>query len=162
MVRTVRQVSNRMGVPFVTIRDDKRLGRHLDGVDVLGSPPTTSAFLVLDRGVTKVVFDGKNLGALLHELVHGWMGVVSYNYDLDEGESGLMALQYAIIQKLGDEKIQQECRREFAFYIYGTEEVGNGPGFLRTQEWKEIVKNAKDRGLLDGEGNPIWTRERSH
>lgn len=135
---------------------------------VVGNNPTTVAALMgkcdsTDEDVC-IFYDPdqapkKLADPILHEVCHAVCGKLGF---VDEGDSGLMALQWALLQELeGDE--YRGAREDFASYgLTGnycgddSDAIGTGPGFQRSRAWKAVWRAAIEHGLILPDGRVVW------
>jgi len=112
---------------------------------VILTPPS---FIAGGDGLHKRV-SAEYAGEFLHELAHALAGPRSLE---DEDTSGLMGLEWALLQKLqGDE--YAHARRQWERYVLGGRDcIGPTDAFLDDPRWAECVAHAQAAGFLNADG----------
>jgi len=173
----IEDIAECMGIPLLRIQDAESSPDRWYA-DIARPPyPDRASSAIDDRGDIVILHHGEDLSdhavaeMVLHELMH--IRAASFT---DEGNSGLMALQYSCILLL-DADQRLSCREYFSEYgldwnipgsddtrfneVIGGCEIGppdapEAEFVFNSPQWQDIVRSAKRRGLIDANLAPIF------
>jgi hypothetical protein len=150
---TLVQILDCLGVPLV-------FGEPPLAAKPLGDPDASFAGVHEMDGVvgvwserTPAHWGAFDIDGVLHEAVHAVAGTSSF-----EDEGGAVVLQWLLIQEMDPEE-QRWAREEFGNYALLSGDIGDDNDFLSTEEWRLLVTQAVDQGLVVRRGSdlhPVW------
>ena len=144
---TVLQLARKY-LPVIPLRRGQPYPDYSEG---FGIEPDCAA-LVSVRGVVSIYYYRRTdyCDEVLHELCHALCGPKSLG-----DESALMALQWALMQKLTPRDYKR-CRKKFTNYSIGNgfSTIGAYDDFIHTIAWQRYEQRAFRQGLLTKTGKP--------